>query len=62
MCRTELTDARASNVEQPHWVYLADRHVMLIFNFICLVFSLSIERRVQLRRVTGVENELGIKQ
>ena len=32
--------------------YLADRYVTLISNFICLVFSLSIERLVQLRRVT----------
>ena len=31
--------------------YLADRYVTLIFIFICLVFSLSIERFVQLRRV-----------
>ena len=31
--------------------YLADRYVTLIFNFICLVFSLSTERLVQLRRV-----------
>ena len=31
--------------------YLADRYVTLILNFICLVFSLSIERFVQLRRV-----------
>ena len=31
--------------------YLADRYVTLILNFICLVFSLSIERLVQLRRV-----------
>ena len=29
--------------------YLADRYVTLIFNFICLVFSLSIEHLVQLR-------------
>ena len=31
--------------------YLADRYVTLILNLICLVFSLSIERFVQLRRV-----------
>ena len=37
--------------------YLADRYVTLIFNFICLVFSLSIERFVQLRRVAIMRYE-----
>ena len=31
--------------------YLADCYVTLILNVICLVFSLSTERLVQLRRV-----------
>ena len=32
--------------------YPADRYITLIYNFIGLVFSLSTERLVQLRRVT----------